>query len=296
MRSTSVNGRRERKPTRMPRSSASGESSVCHSPSSAEAQLVEGLARRRPPGRRARRGRSRRSWPRASPAWPRRSPGRAARTRCPGGTGSRGSRSRSSASRRARLAAAGARRRAATPDLHRRGSRSGAGRRARRPRGGCRGPSSPSARARPHRARAARAPLAVELARAGRAEQLDLQAIERDGDRRARSVTCPTSQSASSSAQAAGRTSASPRRSAISRDAGDLVARRPVQRGLEDVGLGREVPGGRGQRDAGLGRDAAVGDGGDALARDDLHGRGDDRLADPLEASARVPGTAHRRS
>ena len=65
-------------------------------------------------------------------------------------------------------------------------------------------------------------------------------------------------------------------------DAGDLVPRGPLQRRLEDVGLGREVPGGRGQRDAGLDRDAAVGDGGDAVARDDLHRGGDDRVADPL--------------
>ena len=55
MRSTSSNGSLERKPTRMPRSSASGESCACHSPSSRSA-APRAPARHRPPGRPARRG------------------------------------------------------------------------------------------------------------------------------------------------------------------------------------------------------------------------------------------------
>ena len=122
-------------------------------------------------------------------------------------------------------------------------------------------------------------PLPVHVARAGRAQQLDLQPIQRGRDL-ALLGRLPD--------QPVGQLLGPGRRVRVGvaqaqRDLGDppdLPLRRPLQRGLQDVLLGGEVPRRRGERDLRLAGDPAMGDRGDALARDDPHRRHDDRLAD----------------
>ena len=265
------NGRRERKPTRMPRSSASGESSACHSPSSAHAQLrrtpgvtdlLHGQHVRRDLGDH-RRQRVELALEGLLVGRPALGPRKEQVLEVPGRDRQRHPSKACSCRRTAA--------RSHSRDPHRRGARSGAARRARRRRGGCRARRRvASARARARRARAARAPTrGAPRARPG------CRAARPAGGRarprsRARSSTCSISQSASSSAQAAGSKSASPSRSAIARDARDLV-RRAVQCSAASrmsalvakcqVVEDSETPASAATR--------AVRDGGDALARDD---------------------------
>jgi hypothetical protein len=129
----------------------------------------------------------------------------------------------------------------------------------------------------------------VHLAGARRAQQLDLQPVQRDRD---------VALAGDLLVQPVGELVGPGRRVEVAgepvadrRDPLDLLARRPAQRGPEDVGLGREVPGGRGQRDASLRRQPPVRDGGDALARADPDRRRDDRVADPLGSAPRTCAT-----
>jgi hypothetical protein len=132
----------------------------------------------------------------------------------------------------------------------------------------------------------------VDLERARRAEQLDLEPVERDGDlalgrelldQPVAELLRPRRRVEVGVAEAVGDRP----------DAVDLVARGPVERGFEDVALGREVPGRGGERDLRLGGHAPVGEGRDALAGDDADRRGDDRVAGALRGLSALAGHGH---